>query len=159
MLNEMVLEAMQIQMGNELKNSYKYKAFSAIADYLALTGTCSWFDAQSKEEYTHFDKFFNYISDQGHIPHLQALEDISPQILPIEELFNQTVQLERQTLENLKRLAEICKEMKDDQSYELLLWYLKEQVEEVKTVEDIQKRVLLSMNNILLIDQELGNRQ
>ena len=48
--------------------------------------------------------------------------------------------------------------MKDDQSYELVLWFLKEQVEEVKTVEDILKRVNMSLNNILIIDNELGAR-
>jgi ferritin len=158
MLNEKILEALQIQMGNELANSYQYKSFSGIADYLSLIGTTSWFDKQSVEEYTHFNKFFTYISDKGHIPHLKPLAEIAPQILSLEQMFMLTVQLENKTLENLKTLARICVDLKDDQTYELLLWFLKEQVEEVKTVEDIQKRVLMSANNILIIDNELGSR-
>jgi ferritin len=158
MLQDKVLEALQVQMANELKNSYKYKAFSGIADYQALIGATSWFDKQSQEEYTHFNKFYGYISDKGHIPLLPKLDEIAPQILSLEDLFKETVELEQKTFDNLQTLAEICKEMKDNQSYELLLWFLKEQVEEVKTVEDLQKRVLMSLNNLLLIDTELGSR-
>lgn len=158
MLNDQVLLALNIQMGNELRNSYQYKAFSGIADYLSLLGACSWFDKQSQEEYGHFNKFFTYISDKGHIPHLQPLNDIPPTVLTLDNLFMLTVQLEVQTLENLKSLAEICKEAKDDQTYGLVLEFLKEQIEEVKTVEDIQKRVIMSANNILIIDNELGQR-
>ena len=158
MLDEKVLIALQLQMGNELKNFYKYKSFSGIADFQALLGATSWFDKQAQEEYGHFNKFFTYISDKGHIPHLVTLEELPPQTLSLQELFNQTVLIERGTYENLKKVAEICKEMKDDQSYELLLWFLKEQVEEVKTVEDIQKRVIMSLNNPLIIDNELGSR-
>lgn len=158
MLNDKLLKAIQIQMGHELKNSYQYKAFSGIADYQSLLGACSWFDKQSQEEYGHFNKFFTYICDKGHIPHLQKLEEIVPAILTLDQLFVETVKLEHNTLDNLKVLAEICKEVKDDQTYELLLWFLKEQVEEVKTVEDIQKRILMSANNLLIIDNELGAR-
>lgn len=158
MLQEPVLQALQIQMGHELQNSYMYKAFSGIADFQALLGATSWFDKQSQEEYVHFNKFFGYISDKGHIPHLQPLADIPPQILTIDMLFQQTVTLEYATLTNLQLLAKICKQHEDDQTYELLLWYLKEQVEEVKTVEDLYKRCLMSMNNILIFDNELGAR-
>jgi ferritin len=158
MLNDKVLTALQIQMNNEYNNCRMYKAFSGIADYMSLLGACSWFQTQSLEEYGHFDKFYSYISDKGHIPHLSVLPEIPPQIMTLDQLFVQTVALENQTLEHLKTLAEICKEMKDDQSYELVLWYLKEQVEECKSCEDILKRVIMSMNNILIIDQELAAR-
>lgn len=158
MLSDAVLEALQIQMHNELKNSYAYKAFSGAADYQSLIGACKWFEAQSKEEYGHFEKFFTYISDKGNIPKLGTLEGIEPQILTLDQLFERTVALEKLTLEHLKMLAKICREAEDDQTYELVLEFLKEQIEEVKTVEDIRKRVMYSANNILIIDQELGER-
>lgn len=158
MLDEKLLEALNIQMGNELRNSYHYKAFSGIADFQSLLGTCSWLEKQSDEEYGHFKKFYSYICDKGSIPHLQPLEEIPPQILTIDQIFSQVVALEHATYENLKILAAMCRTVEDDQTYELLLEFLKEQVEEVKTTEDILKRVLMSANNILLIDNELGER-
>lgn len=158
MLSETILKALEIQMMHEYNNSYIYKSFSSIADYQGLIGTTKWFDIQSKEEYGHFDKLFNYLCDQGAIPHLGTIPEIKPQIYNLQELFTQTVALEKLTLEKLKMLANVCKEEKDDQSYELALWYLKEQVEEVKTVDDILKRVIMSANNLLLIDNELGQR-
>ena len=78
--------------------------------------------------------------------------------MTLEQLFQQTVQLEKTTLEHLKILSKICKEAEDDQSYDFLLEFLKEQIEEVKVAEDTLKRVIMSANNILLIDQELGER-
>ena len=158
MLDETILIALNAQMGHEFDNSYVYKSFAGIADFQSLLGTCSWFHKQAEEEYKHFDKFFNYICDKGSIPALPGTSAIPPQIIDIVELFNQTVAIEHKTLDNLKLLAQLCKELNDDQTYELVLWYLKEQVSEIKEVEDIQKRVLMSLNNILIIDQELGKR-
>jgi ferritin len=158
MLQEPVLNALQIQMGHELNNSYQYKAFSGIADYQSLIGACSWFDKQSDEERGHFNKFFSYICDKGYVPHLQTLNEITPNILAIDALFAETVHLEQQTLTNLQLLAQVCVEAKDDQTYELVLWFLKEQVEECKTVEDLHKRCLMSLNNILIFDNELAQR-
>lgn len=158
MLQEPIITALQLQMGHELNNSYVYKSMSAITDYQGLTGATKWFEKQSDEERGHFNKFFAYICDKGHVPTLPALNEILPQITSLNMLFDQVVMLEQNTLGMLQVLAQVAKECKDDQTYELILWFLKEQVEECKTVEDIQKRVSYSMNNMLLIDCELGER-
>jgi ferritin len=158
MLQEPVLQALTIQMNHEFDNFRAYKSFSAIADFQSLLGTCSWFDKQSQEEYTHFNKFFNYISDRGHIPQLSVAAELPPQILTIDMLFMQAVQLEMKTTTNLELVADACKLANDDQTYQLVLWFLNEQIEEEKMVQDIYKRVLMSMNNLLLIDNELGSR-
>jgi ferritin len=158
MLSESVLTALQAQMAHEYGNFHKYKSFAGIADSLGLIGTTSWFNKQSMEEYGHFDKLYNFISDMGHIPKMPALPEIEPSLMTMAELFTQTVMIEKETDMKLKLVAAVCKEMNDDQSYELLLWYLKEQVEEVKTVEDILRRVLMSSYNLLIIDNELGAR-
>lgn len=158
MLNDAVLKALEAQMAHEFKNFMTYKSFSGVADFQSYIGATSWFDKQAMEEYNHFNKLFNYICDQGHIPIMPIITPILPQITDLQGLFLQTVALEKETTASLILVSEICKEVKDDQSYELILWYLKEQVEETKTAEDILKRVLMSLNNILIIDNELGAR-
>jgi ferritin len=158
MLQEPILTALQIQMGHECNNAYQYKAFAAITDYQALLGATSWMEKQSDEEREHFNKFFSYICDKGHIPSLPTINEITPQIMSLDALFAKIVELENATLKNLQLVAQVCVEAKDDQTYELLLYFLKEQVEECKTVEDLHKRCLMSMNNILIFDKELGER-
>jgi ferritin len=158
MLSESVLTALQAQMAHEYGNFHKYKSFAGIADSLGLIGTTSWFNKQAMEEYGHFDKLFTFISDMGHIPKMPSLPEIEPAVMTMADLFTQTVMLEKGTEISLRLCAAVCKEMSDDASYDLLLWFVREQVEEVKTVEDILKRVIMSSYNLLLIDNELGAR-
>jgi len=158
MLNDKVLQVLTIQMNHEFDNFRIYKSFSGIADFQSLTGTCSWLDKQSQEEYTHFNKFFNYISDKGHIPQLAEMKVIEPQILTIDMMFAKIVELEMETTKNLGLVSEVCKMENDDQTFGLLQWFLSEQIEEEKMVQDIYKRILMSMGNLLIIDQELGER-
>ena len=160
MLNDEVLQAITYQMNFELTNSYIYRSFAGIADFQSLIGTTKWFMKQSEEERNHFEKFCNYIQDQGHAPHLLQIPEQIPEGLTLFDLFETTVRLENSTLANLKNLSNICKQNGDDQSLELLLWYLKEQVEEVKTVTDIFNRLKLAGPGFgfILMDQELGGR-
>lgn len=158
MLSENVLNALNIQMNHEMTNYFVYKNFSGISDYLGLNGAEHWFEVQANEEKGHFEKLYKYISDQGHVPHLMAVPEQLPEIVGLDGLFSKTVQLETQTTQNLKLVADICKEENDDQTYHLMQWYLTEQVEECKIAGEILQRVMMSMQNILIIDAELGAR-
>lgn len=158
MLSENVLTALNIQMTHELTNYYIYKNFAGIADFMGLNGTQNWFEKQAEEEKGHFEKFYQYISDKGHLPKLSALPEQPTDILSFAELFAKTIETEAQTTNNLRILAQICKEENDDQTYELALWFLKEQVEEEDTVRTIYQRILMSVNNPLHVDEELEER-
>lgn len=161
MLNETVLQALTFQMNQEMNNSYAYRSMAGIADFQSLLGATSWFIKQSDEERGHFDKFCNYIQDQGHAPHLLQVQEQIPEGYDLLQLFERTVTLENQTLANLKLLANICKETGDDQTYNLTLWFLGEQVEECKTVQDVYNRIVLAGPGLgyIMIDQELGTRR
>ena len=158
MLQEPVLQALQLQMAHEFENFQLYKHFSGICDFQSLLGATKWFDIQSQEEYGHFNKFYNYISDKGHIPEMPELKKLEPAIITLDLLFTQTVALEAKTTDNLRLVSEVCKAANDDQTFGLIQWFLNEQISEEKEVQDILKRVLLSSNNLLIIDQELGER-
>lgn len=156
MLNEAVLLALNTQMNNEFHNYQIYKSFSGICDYQSLLGATKYFQKQSEDEKLHFEKFYSYISDKGHIPHLMTQEEIPPQLLPLDIIFTQVVALEEATLTNLQLVSTVCKEIGDDQTFGLLQWYLSEQLEECKTTSDLYKRCLMSLNNILIFDNEIG---
>jgi len=160
MLNEKVLQALTFQMQHEKQNSYVYRSFSGIADYLSLTGTTSWFKKQSDEENNHFEIIANYIQDQGHIPHLLNIMEQVPQNLTLFDMFSRTVEIELNTTEMLKQVSFICKEENDDQTYQMILGLLTEQIEEVKMVTDIFNRIQLAGTGFgtIIIDQELGQR-
>jgi ferritin len=156
MLNEAVLLALNTQMNNEFHNYQIYKSFSGICDYQSLLGATKYFQKQSEDEKLHFEKFYSYISDKGHIPQLTAQEEIPPQLLTLDMIFAQVVMLEESTLTNLQLVSQVTKEIGDDTSFGLLQWYLSEQTEECKTASDLYKRCLMSLNNILIFDNELG---
>lgn len=156
MLNEAVLLALNTQMNNEFRNFQIYKNLSGIADFQSLLGTTKFLDKQAQDEYSHFNKFYEYICDKGHIPHITTQEEIPPMILTIDSMFAQILSLENSTLMNLQLVSQVCKETLDDQSFGLLQWFLNEQIEECKSAEDNYKRCMMSLNNILIFDNELG---
>ena len=158
MLSEQILTALQFQLSHEITNAYTYKMFSGIADYQGLIGATSWFAKQSDEEKSHFEKIFTYICDQGHVPHLLQIPEIIPENLSLVELFARSCELEFQTTAYLKLLAQLCKQENDDQTYTFIQGMLIEQVEEERYCGDMHKRVCLSQGNLILIDQELGQR-
>ncbi len=159
MITENILNALNIQMNRELLNSLIYKTFSGIADIYCLNGTSKWFEIQSKEEMEHFNKFFNYICKQGNIPQITTIPDICNETLSFADLFVKSIELEENTTHNLKLVSELCKEENDDQTFELILWFLKEQVEEEDMVRTIHERILMSLNDPLRVDSELGERK
>jgi ferritin len=82
-----------------------------------------------------------------------------PEILSLEELFERTLNIENDTSIKLKTVSTICKLEGDDQTFELILEMLKEQVEEVKMVQDILTRIKLCGKGLgeIIIDGELGH--
>lgn len=160
MLSESVLRALTFQMQQEQTNSQIYRLFSSIADFQGLVGATSWFKKQSLEETEHFECISTYIQDQGHIITLLQIPEQTNQIVPLYDMFVKTLELEKETTRTLKLLAEICKEERDDQTFDFILKMLKEQIQEEKVASDILGRINLVGSGIgtILIDQELAKR-
>lgn len=160
MLNERVLQALTFQMQHEQNNAQIYRSFAGIADFQSLLGTVNWFMKQSKEETSHFELVADYVQDQGHIPHLLSIQEQIPSNITLYDMFVKTVEVEKSTTVSLKGISQICKEECDDQTYELILGMLKEQVQEEKTATDILNRIKMAGIGLgtILIDQELGQR-
>lgn len=158
MLSESIVTALNWQLNHEQTNAQTYLMFSAIADYNGLPGATSWFAKQSAEETAHAMKIFTYICDQGHVPHLLFVPEFPSQYCGLLELMQKTVEAETNTTAYLKNISVLCKEEGDDQTYQLILEMLKEQIEEEKLALDTLRQVQYSSSNLMVIDQILGAR-
>ncbi len=158
MLSETIIQALNYALNGEIKNAYRYKMFSAICGYQSFVGAAKWFDKQWKEEQEHFEIFFKYMTDQGVIPHLLQVPEQIPETASIEELFRRTVEFEYETTIMIKQIADICKAENDEQTLDLAREILKEQIEEERTAKEIYDRIIISRNNLLVIDHELAQR-
>jgi ferritin len=159
-MDKRIIDALNEQVHHEFLNFYIYKNFSGIADAQSLLGATKWFDKQALEEYNHFSRFYSFLCDKGEIPLMKAIPEQSQKKITLTEMFVKTVEVEKGTTELLQKLYDLATMLKDGQVQELALAYLKEQVEEVKTAEDVLARLQLAGAGLgtLIIDQELGNR-
>lgn len=153
-------KALEDQANKELASYYLYKAMAGWADNQGLVGATSWLHKQAEEEKGHFEKFFSYICDRGNVPELQALEAVGSYYESLLDVFNKIVDHETLVEQLLLDLNDVARLQNDAQTWIMLQWFLTEQVEEVKTVQDIQARLQLvgSGGGVILIDQELGKR-
>lgn len=152
-----VEDALVDQMNHEFNNYRIYKNFSGICDRKSLLGFCEYFNKQAEDEKIHFEKFYNYLCDKNMTPTLGVLEELLYNVdATLEELFMLSTHTENLTTTKLLSVKRIALEECDYQTVDFLDWFLLEQIEKEKSTQDALNRVRLSANNLLLIDQELG---
>jgi ferritin len=159
-MDKRLVAQIEEQINHEISNWYIYKNFSGIADKLSLLGAVSWFDKQAMEEYSHFDRFYTFLSDMGYVPTLKDITAPPPEVTTLTELFAMALMVEKKTSAMLQGLFDLATMLKEGKAVDLVEQFLKEQVEEEKSVSDILNRLKIAGEGYgtILIDQELAKR-
>lgn len=164
MLDENLVVALNNQYNYERFSEAVYQAMAAHLDYLNLVGMAKYMRKRAGEEHTHADKFAEYLTDRNAVANLAALD--APQI-PVQtdpmlvgfEVFTKALEHERTVTARIEALYRIAGELDDGMTRVFLHWFLAEQVEEEKSLEEILTKFRLASGNgaaILLVDEALG---
>jgi ferritin len=162
LLNEVVQEAINDQINNELFAMYSYLSMSAYCEHKQLRGCARWMRMQSQEEYVHAMRLYDFlIVRQGRVK-LRPIAQPEIDFKSVAETFEKALAQEQTVTQQINSLYELAFTQKAFAALVELEWFINEQVEEEKTARDIVYKFHLVKDDpaaLLDLDRELGARQ
>ncbi len=149
------------QVKNELNAGYIYLSMAAWFESKNLPGSARWMKAQSKEELGHAMKIFDYLYDRGARATLLEIPAPKAGFESSLDAFKTALGHEQSVTAKIQELYELSVKTGDTASTVFLQWFVNEQVEEEKTVEDIIARLSLVKEDsagMFMLDRLLGER-
>ena len=143
------------QIAYEFGASQQYIAIAVHYDDETLPRLAAFFYRQAIEERNHAMMMVQYLLDAGEkaaIPGVEAPrtsfgDTVEPVALALEQ--------ERRVTDQINALAALAREHGDYAGEQFMLWFIKEQVEEVSSMSDLLKVVERAKENPLLAEEYL----
>jgi ferritin len=154
-------KSLSTQLNHEFYSAYLYLSMSAYCSHIDFGGAANWFKMQYEEEHMHATKIYNYLTEQGVHVELQKISKPPQEFGTILEVFEASLEHEKYMTKNLNDLSDKALKKKDHATYNLLQWFVNEQVEEESSIEEIISKLKLVKNDgygLLMIDNELAGR-
>ena len=161
MISPAMEKALLGQLNEEFYSAYLYLAMSAYCSHLEFNGAASWLKLQYEEEIMHATKIYNYLVEQGVHVALKALAEPPHDYGSVVDVFNSSLSHEQAMTSRLNDLSDQALKEKDHATYNLLQWFVIEQVEEEASLGGIISKLKLVKEDgygLLMIDNELGAR-
>ncbi|WP_321314804.1 ferritin [Halarcobacter sp.] len=161
MISKELQNALIEQLNKEYHSAYLYLGMSAYCSKEGFNGSSNWFLIQYQEEIAHGMKLFKYLEDQDVEIKLPSIEGVKVEYNSLLDVFKKALAHEQKMSKNLNILSDIAMKEKDHATYNLLQWYVTEQVEEEATLKEIRDHIKLVGDNgygLYTIDKELSTR-
>lgn len=161
-LSKSMEDALNRQVNRELYSSYLYLGMSAYFESVNLKGFAGWMKIQSLEEKTHAMKIYDYIiARQGKVA-LGAIEAPKAKWASAGAVFDEVYSHEQKVTGMIDALVELAAKEKDHATFEMLQWFVKEQVEEESNAATIVEKIKTLGDvpgHLFWLDHELGKRK
>jgi len=161
MINKDLQKVLIEQLNKEYHSAYLYLGMSAYCSNEGFNGSSNWFLIQYQEEIAHGMKLFKYLEDQDVQISLPAIEGVKVEYSSLLDVFKKALAHEQKMTKNLNNLSDLAMKDKDHATYNLLQWYVTEQVEEEATLKEIIDSIKLVGDNgfgLYTIDKEFASR-
>lgn len=160
-MSVVVRDAINRQINAELSASYQYLAMSAYCETQHLRGCARWLRLQSREEYGHGMKLFDFVIARGADPELKPLTAPTVDFASLPEVFETVLRQEQEVSAQIDALYELAFKEKAFAALVELQWFLTEQVEEEQSAREILAKLRMVQDDpasVLDLDRELGAR-
>jgi ferritin len=161
-MSEDIVEALNRQLNQELRNAYLYFAMAAYFKGLTLNGFANFFMVQAREELEHAVKIYDYITKRGWSVKLFEVVAEKTTWSSVEEAVRDFYEAEKRNTQRIWDLVELAKRNGDKATEAFLQWFVNEQVEEEEVAADLRTKVELVKGNIaalLALDNILAQRK
>ena len=162
MISSTMEKALLGQLNDEFYSAYLYLAMSAYCSHLEFNGAASWFKMQYEEEHLHATRIYNYLVEQGVQVVLGTLAEPPSEYGKLLDVFKTSLSHEQSMSSRLNDLSDQALKEKDHATYNLLQWFVNEQVEEEASIGGFISKLKLVKDDgygLLMIDNELGVRK
>lgn len=160
-MSQVVLDALNQQINNEMGASYEYLAMSAWCEGQTLQGSAKWLRLQAQEEYGHAMKLYDFVLARGGQVELKALPAPTQSFKSLHDVFDKVLRQEQQVSQQIDALYDLAFKEKAYAATVELQWFLTEQVEEEKSSREILAKLKLighDVPSVMDLDRELGAR-
>ncbi len=145
LISQELNELMNKQIVEELQSAYIYLGMAAWATEQGLKGLANFMKIHAeKEEYKHAMKFANYILETGGKVKFGTIENVSTNYENAEELLKAAIKHEEYITNKIKELMNLAQSKNEYYAYDLLNWFIQEQIEEENLFTDLYNDFLLS---------------
>jgi ferritin len=154
--------ALNKQVNRELYSAYLYLSMSAYFETSALKGFAKWMRVQAKEEQMHAMKIYDYVIARGGKVTLLEIEAPKNKWASAAKVFEDTYTHEQKVTGMINGLVDLAIREKDHATFEMLQWFVKEQVEEEEQSLDILNQITCIGDvpgHLFWLDHELGKRE
>ncbi len=161
-IGEKMVKALNQQLNREIYSGYLYLSMAAYFESQGLKGFANWMRVQWQEELMHAMKFFDYILSRGGRVELFAIEEPPKNWSSPLNAFEYGLEHERKVTKLINDLVDIAIAEKDYATFNMLQWFVKEQVEEEESFGEIVEKLKMAKEDskfLLIIDRELGERK
>ena len=161
MISKRIQTALSEQLNREFYSAYLYLAMSAYSSNADFNGAASWLELQYEEEIVHATKIYRYLIEQAVPVRLAQIGEPPSEFGTMLEVFEASLAHEQAMTLRLNELSDLALAEKDHATYNLLQWFVNEQVEEEATVSAIIAKLRMVKGDgygMLMVDNELGAR-
>jgi len=162
MISKTLEEALNKQVNREYYSAYLYLAMSAYFESVNLKGFAKWMRTQAKEEQAHGDKFLDYLIARGGKVSFGAIEAPKAKWASAGKVFEEVYAHEQKVTGMINALVDLAIKEKDHATFEVLQWFVKEQVEEEEHSSAILEQIKCVGDvpgHLFYLDHQLGKRE
>jgi len=156
MISKKLEKIINIQIDKEFYSSNLYLSMAIWAETSGYNGSAKWFYAQADEERMHMLKFIEYLNDRGGKAIVPAIKQPPHKFKDLKTVFNQVLEHEMFISQSINEIVALTIEEKDYSTHSWIQFFVTEQIEEEKSVNEIIDRLkLVGENNIYLFDRDI----
>ncbi len=133
--------AINEQIGNEFGASLQYVAIAAHFAGDGLTALAAHFDRQAEEERDHAMRFARYVVDAGGRVEIPAIAAPRANFKNVADAVRLALHHEIRVTGQINALVDLALKETDHISRDMLSWFVKEQLEEVSSMDNLLKVV------------------
>jgi ferritin len=153
------VDQLNVQIGNELAAHNQYLACAIHYDALTMPRMAAFFYAQALEERGHAMMMIQYLLDTDAEVVIPGVEAPKPTFDDVVAPVQLAVDQERRVSEQIFALVRIAREESDFASEQFMQWFIKEQVEEVATMNDLLAVVTRCRDDLEDIEEYVAREQ
>lgn len=161
MLHKKIVQLLNTQINREFYSSYLYLDTSNYFYDNSLNGYGNWFGIQTQEEHAHAMLFVKYMQNNGERVVLEAIAKPDIAYTSFKHALDEAYKHELFISESINNIYGLAYELKDFKTMQFLDWFVKEQGEEEKNVDEMCKRFELFGNDprgLYMLDSEMATR-
>jgi bacterioferritin B len=132
--SQKIVDAFNVQIGNELGASNQYVAIASYFSGEDLEELSKFFFRQAEEERMHAMKFVHFVLDVEGKVVLPAIAAPQCAFDSARAAVSKSLEWERQVTEQIYGLVELCQAERNHIALRFLDWFVTEQLEEVSTI-------------------------